>query len=83
MSINIKNAEAEQLARLVAREADETVTEAITQALKERLAKLRGRRTADHRLDRVLELARQAAALPDFDPRSPAEILGYDDVGAL
>jgi antitoxin VapB len=82
MSLNIKNEETERLARLVAREADETVTEAVAQALRERLARLRARRSVDHQLDRVLELARQCAALPDLDPRSPDEILGYDEVGA-
>ena len=82
MSLNIKNEETERLARLVAREADETVTEAIAQALRERLTRLRARRSVDHQLDRVLELARQCSALPDLDPRSPDEILGYDDEGA-
>ena len=82
VSLNIKNAEAERLARLVAREADETVTEAIAQALRERLARLRARRSSDHQLDRILELARQCSALPDLDPRSPDDVLGYDDAGA-
>lgn len=81
MPLNIKNEEAERLARLVAREADETVTEAIAQALRERLARLRARRSADHQLDRVLELGHQCAALPDLDPRTPDEILGYDASG--
>lgn len=81
MPLNIKNEEAERLARLVAREADETVTEAIAQALRERLARLRARRSADHQLDRILELGQQCAALPDLDPRSPDEILGYDAAG--
>ncbi|MEW5740869.1 MAG: type II toxin-antitoxin system VapB family antitoxin [Myxococcota bacterium] len=81
MALNIKNEEAERLARLVAREADETVTEAIAQALRERLARLRARRVVDHQLDRVLELAQQCARLPDQDPRSPDEILGYDEHG--
>ena len=27
-------------------------------------------------------IARQCSALPDLDPRSPDEILGYDDEGA-
>ena len=82
MSLNIKNEEAERLARLVAREADETVTEAIAQALRERLARLRARRSVDHQLERVLELGKQCAALPDLDPGTPDEILGYDDAGA-
>lgn len=81
MSLNIKNEEAERLARLVAREADETVTEAVAQALRERLARLRARRAADLQLDGVLELAAQCAHLPDLDARSPDEILGYDERG--
>lgn len=83
MAINLKNAEAEALARLVAREADESLTEAITVALRERLARLRARRTGDHRMDRILEIATACAALPDLDPRSPDEILGYGEHGLL
>lgn len=82
MSLNIKNEEAERLARLVAKEADETVTEAVAQALRERLARLRARRSADLQLDGVLELAEQCARLPDLDPRSGDQILGYDEHGA-
>lgn len=82
MSLNIKNEEAERLARLVAREADETVTEAVAQALRERLARLRARRSADLQLDGVLELARLCSRLPDLDHRSPEQILGYDEHGA-
>jgi antitoxin VapB len=81
MAINLKNVEAEELARLVAREADESLTEAITVALRERLARLRARRVGDHRLDRVLEIARACSALPDLDTRDPDEILGYDEQG--
>lgn len=81
MAINIKNAEAESLARLVAQEAGETVTEAVTQSLRDRLAKLRARRVADHRLDQILELARGCSSLPDLDRRAPDEILGYGENG--
>ena len=51
MALNIRNPEAERLAEAVARLAGETKTEAVTQALRDRLARLRreraGRRLAD------------------------------------
>ena len=51
MVLSIRNPEAERLAEAVARLAGETQTEAVTQALRARLARLRreraGRRLAD------------------------------------
>jgi len=43
MSMNIKNEEAHKLAREVADLTGETLTEAVTQALRERLARVRKR----------------------------------------
>jgi antitoxin VapB len=31
--------------------------------------------------DQLLEIGRRCAALPDLDPRSPEEILGYAEIG--
>jgi antitoxin VapB len=42
MSLNIKNDEAEQLARELAAETGESVTRAVTVAVSERLSRLRG-----------------------------------------
>lgn len=81
MALNIRNQEAERLAALVAKRTGETKTEAVIQALRDRLARLqreaRGRRLADE-LD---EIARASAALTSTDDRTDAEILGYDEDG--
>jgi antitoxin VapB len=82
MALSIKNPQAEQLARELAAQTGESITEAITHALEERLGRLRGRRTADHRREAAEAILAQSAALPDLDTRNVAEILGYDEHGA-
>ena len=55
MALNIKNPETYKLAEQLAKETGENLTEAITKALRERLARLqrqRGERLAD-RLERI------------------------------
>ena len=83
MALSIKNAEAESLARELARATKDTVTGAITRALREATLRLRGRRTAPSVRDAVREISRRCAALPDLDRRSADEILGYDDKGGF
>ena len=59
MALNIKNAEVESLAAEVAKLADETKTEAIRVALKERAFRLksyRGKLTRKERIDAALAL---------------------------
>lgn len=81
MALNIKNDEAHRLASELAEQNDTTLTDAVTSALRETLE--RGRRTADIEavLAAVSEIQHFVADLPDRDPRSPDEILGYDDRG--
>ena len=81
MAISLKNTDAERLARLVADETGESITEAIRKSLEERWERLKR-----HRRDRVLrqqieEILRRVDALPTLDPSSPDEILGYDEHG--
>jgi antitoxin VapB len=57
MALNIRNAQAEELAAEVARLAGETKTEAVTVALRERLARLQRRRTARSLADDLDEIA--------------------------
>jgi antitoxin VapB len=83
MPLSIKNAEAEQLARELARETHESITAAITRALEERLIRVRGSRLADDRRRQALDIIAQCAALPDVDTRRPEEILGYDECGVF
>jgi antitoxin VapB len=80
--MSIRNRETERLARDVASETGESLTAAITEALRERLARLRGRRTAIDTAEQIMEISRRCAALADLDSRSADEILGYDADGA-
>jgi antitoxin VapB len=80
MALSIKTVEADRLARELAAAAHETITEAVTTALRERLERIRSRPRVDiqHRLDR---LVLEYSGHPVHDDRSPEEILGYDDAG--
>ena len=82
MALNIRNPQAEALATEVARLAGESKTEAVTVALRERLARLQQRRAATRSLaDDLNEIAQHCSQLPIHDARPANEILGYDDRG--
>jgi len=81
MALNIRNAETEQLAETLAKLTGETKTEAVTQALRDRLARLRRERTRRRLADELDEIARHCSRLPVLDARTPDEILGYDEHG--
>lgn len=81
MALNIRNDRAEELAATVARLTGETKTQAVTQALQDRLDKIHEASSKTSLADRILEIGRQCAALPVLDNRIPDEILGYDESG--
>ena len=82
MALSLKDPETDRLAREVASRTGETLTEAITVALRERLARLRAARGRRRPLrDELREIGERCAALPTLDGRSADEILGYDDDG--
>jgi len=81
MALNIRNPETERLAAELARETGETKTEAVTKALRDRLARLRRERSKRRLADELDEIARHCASLPVLDGRTPDAILGYDDGG--
>ena len=81
MALSIRNPRAEKLARELAAESGETITQAITHALEERLERLRGRSTATDLMAEILRISKRCSAIPDQDQRSADEILGYDSVG--
>ena len=81
MALNIRNPEAERLAEALARLAGETKTEAVTRALRDRLARLRRERSGRRLADELDDIARHCAGLPVKDSRTPDEILGYDEHG--
>lgn len=61
MSLNIKNDETCVLARELARLTGETITGAITVALRERLAQERRRRNVDTRIEELLAIGQRCA----------------------
>jgi len=83
MALSIRNPRAEKLAREVAAESGESLTEAIIRALEERLERIRGRRMAPDVVQEIMKISKRCSALPDHDQRTPEEILGYDYIGVL
>jgi antitoxin VapB len=82
MALSIRNKDAERLAREVARETGESLTQAILKSLEERLKRLTGRRAASDLSREILRIGARCAALPDLDNKGAEEILGYDADGA-
>ncbi|WP_296578583.1 type II toxin-antitoxin system VapB family antitoxin [Phreatobacter sp.] len=82
MALNIKDAEADRLARQVARLTGESITRTVVIALQEKLAREERRRNdAGMLVDDVLAIARHLSAQPTLDTRSDEEILGFDATG--
>ena len=81
MPLNIRNKQAEELAAALARLTGETKTEAVTQALRERIERVRRSRAKRRLADELDEIALHCASLPSRGPRSADEIIGYDDHG--
>ena len=80
MALSLKDKETVRLAREVAALIGETLTDAIRIA--ERLERERLRRGQSARLaDRLMEIGRHCAELPDIDARNPDEIVEYDETG--
>lgn len=81
MALNIKNPETDRLARELAEATGESVTQAITRALRERLERITGRRRAAGLGEEIARMQERIARLPRLDERSGEEILGYDEHG--
>ena len=77
MALNIRDPEVEALAAELARITGETRTEAVVQALRDRLARVRRDGGMSGLADRLVAIGRECAALPVLDERSADEILGY------
>ena len=79
--LNIRNEETEELANALAKLTGETKTEAVTQALRERIQRVRRARTKRRLADELDEIALHCSTLPVRDTRSADEIMGYDENG--
>ena len=78
MGMNIKSEEAHRLATQVASIYDESLTEAVTVALRERLA----RATVDDRLERLRILAHEISIrMPKGATRESVDSMLYNELG--
>jgi antitoxin VapB len=79
MAINIKDPKTDSLAREVAKRTGETITDAIRNALQERLQRLASKSAAPTKRDKLYEILERVDALPRLDSRTDDEILGYEN----
>ncbi len=81
MPLSIKNETTERLARQVADETGESITEAIQKSLEERWERLKTRRRSRVLSRQIEDILQRVDAMPTIDSRSADEILGYDAHG--
>ena len=83
MALHITHPKANKLARKLAKQKGETLTAAVIKALEERLERSDPKKLDDRerRKAEILEILAEMDKLPVLDPRSPDEILGYDENG--
>jgi antitoxin VapB len=81
VALNIKDQAADSLARELAAETGETITTAVTIAVRERLERLRGAVPRERRHEELTRIARRSAKRRVRDAREADEILGYDAEG--
>lgn len=81
MALNIRNAETERLVAELALLTGRTKTEAVAEAIRDRLERLRRERSGRSLADELDEIGRRCAKLPVRDRRPADEIIGYDEYG--
>lgn len=81
MALNIKNDEADRLARELAELTGESLTEVVIEALRERLQRESGRMLSFGLREDLVRIQQRIAKLPRLDARSDEEIIGYDETG--
>jgi antitoxin VapB len=82
MAMSIKNDATERLARQVASETGESLTEAIQKSLEERWQRLKTKHRSRVLSSQLEDLLHRVDSLPTLDSRPADEILGYDEHGA-
>jgi antitoxin VapB len=81
MALSIDDPEVDRLARELAAQTGETIEQAVLKSLRERLAAARKAAEADRMVEEAMAIGRHFSSLPVLDPRTPDEILGYDENG--
>ncbi len=80
MTLNIKDPEAHQFARKLAEQTGETLTRAVTEALRERLARLTRAQKPETTAEDLLAIGRRCAATLKGRPVDRASLL-HDERG--
>ena len=80
MAFSIKSPEADRLARELARATGESLTDAVLNALKERLERV-NRRPSRRMAQEIAHIVNRVSSLPTLDERPADEIIGYDELG--
>lgn len=81
MALNIKDPKVDKLARELAAETGETITQAVGQALRERMNRIVRKKKRRFLKEELDEIVKRFSALPILDDRTPDEIIGYDENG--
>jgi antitoxin VapB len=81
MALSIKHDEADRLARTLARETGETLTDAVVTALRERLDRIRRPRRAKRLQAEIRAIQKRVSTLRVADSRAADDIIGYDERG--
>ena len=81
MALNIKNAEADRLVRELAAVTHSSYTEVVVTALREKLAREKGRRRSIGLAEEIVRIQERVAQIPVVDQRSPDELIDYDEQG--
>lgn len=82
MAILIKDREADQLIRRLAERTGESITDAVKQAVRERLERVPLTEVEiAARKRKLAKLVAKAKALPTLDDRTADEIIGYNELG--
>lgn len=81
MSLIVEHPEADRFAHQRAATTGESLTAAVLQALRERLAREQGRQRTPGLRNELRAIREHCAKLPILATRSPEEILGYDATG--
>lgn len=83
MSLNIKNPEAHKLATQIAKQTGESLTEAVTQALRERAERLKVKKFDQKKFDALMRIADDCASRmsPEFRNLDIDELLYDSETG--
>lgn len=81
MTLSIDDPETDRLAQELAALTGERLADAVRRAVRERLERERRPRRKKASVEELLAIARRVASKPVVDPRTPDEIIGYDERG--